>query len=101
MVCGGYFFSFVGTFGVILLPKQRVPKGVPLVSWFPSLSIGMNLFLIGSLGWLAFLRFFICSAVMLLYYLFIGLHATYDVAHQNQRESEPEDGKGNANQATM
>ncbi|XP_057472517.1 cationic amino acid transporter 8, vacuolar-like [Actinidia eriantha] len=97
------FFWFVGTFGMMLLPKQRVPKvwGVPLVPWFPSLSIGMNLFLIGSLGWLAFLRFFICSAVMLLYYLFIGLHATYDVAHQNQRESEPEDGKGNANQATI
>ncbi|KAJ9672768.1 hypothetical protein PVL29_026119 [Vitis rotundifolia] len=59
--------------------------GVPLVPWLPSLSVAMNLFLVGSLGYHAFLRFLICSAVMLIYYLFIGLHATYDVARQNQQ----------------
>lgn len=96
-------FWFVGTFGMMLLPKQRVPKvwGVPLVPWLPSLSIGMNLFLIGSLGWVAFLRFFICTAVMLLYYLFVGLHATYDLAYQNRQESKLEDGKGIDNQVTV
>lgn len=74
---------FLGTLGMQLLPKQRVPKiwGVPLVPWLPSLSIGMNFFLIGSLGAAAFYRFFICSAIMMLYYLFVGVHATYDVAH--------------------
>nr|AYA60130.1 cationic amino acid transporter 6 [Camellia sinensis] len=93
-------FWFLGTLGMMFLPQQRVPKvwGVPLVPWLPSLSIGMNLFLIGSLGWVAFLRFFICSAVMLVYYLLVGVHATYDVAHQNHQESKL--GKGNvANQA--
>lgn len=96
-------FWFGGTFGMMLLPKQRVPKvwGVPLVPWLPSLSIGMNLFLIGSLGWVAFLRFFICTAVMLLYYLFVGLHATYDLACQNRQESKLEDGKGIDNQVTV
>ncbi|XP_059662804.1 cationic amino acid transporter 8, vacuolar [Cornus florida] len=96
-------FWFLGTLGLVLLPKQRVPKvwGVPLVPWLPSLSIGMNLFLIGSLGREAFWRFFICSAVMLVYYLFVGLHATYDVAHQDQLESKTEEGRGNTSQATL
>ncbi|MBA0728293.1 hypothetical protein Golax_001204 [Gossypium laxum] len=77
---------FFGTLGMAFLSKQRVPKvwGVPLVPWLPSLSIVMNLFLIGSLGLTAILRFIICSAVMIVYYLLVGLHATYDVAHQNE-----------------
>ncbi|XP_030487909.2 cationic amino acid transporter 8, vacuolar-like [Cannabis sativa] len=72
----------VGNLGMTLLPKQRVPKvwGVPMVPWLPSLSIVVNLFLIGSLGMVAFFRFFVCTALMLLYYFFVGLHATYDVA---------------------
>lgn len=66
-----------------LLPKQRVAKvwGVPLVPWLPVVSMGINVFLIGSLGYLAFLRFAICTAVMVVYYLLVGVHATYDVAH--------------------
>ncbi|KAK2643105.1 hypothetical protein Ddye_024868 [Dipteronia dyeriana] len=80
---------FSGTVGMALLPQQHVPKiwGVPLVPWLPSLSIGINLFLVGSLGYIAFLRFVICSAAMLVYYFFVGLHATYDVAHLNQEIS--------------
>ncbi|XP_065870570.1 cationic amino acid transporter 8, vacuolar [Euphorbia lathyris] len=85
---------FFGTLGIALLPKQRAPKvwGVPLVPWLPSLSIGMNLFLIGSLGKEAFWRFIICSAAMILYYLFVGVHATYDVAHRNEDATKVEDG---------
>lgn len=90
-------FWFFSTLAMSLLPKYRFPKvwGVPLVPWFPSLSIGMNLLLIGSLGIAAFLRFFICSAVMLLYYLFVGLHATYDIAHQDDIDSQNEERKEN------
>lgn len=85
---------FFGTLGMTLLPKQRVPKvwGVPLVPWLPSLSIGMNIFLLGSLGYVAFWRFVICSVVMLVYYVLVGLHATYDVAQQNQEESKLNEG---------
>ncbi|CAN7096333.1 cationic amino acid transporter 8, vacuolar [Brassica rapa] len=81
---------FIGTLGLALIPKYRVPKvwGVPLVPWLPSFSIAMNLFLIGSLGYVAFLRFIICTMVMLLYYVFVGLHATYDVAHQPMEEAK-------------
>lgn len=73
-----------GTLGIqMLVPMARTPKvwGVPLVPWLPSLSIATNLFLMGSLGKDAFVRFAVCTAIMLLYYVLVGLHATYDVAH--------------------
>ncbi|KAJ0840027.1 putative amino acid/polyamine transporter I, cationic amino acid transporter [Helianthus annuus] len=76
---------FLGTLGIsVLLPQQRTPKvwGVPLVPWLPSLSIATNLFLMGSLGYMAFVRFGICTVIMLVYYVFFGLHATYDMAYQ-------------------
>ncbi|KAK6931026.1 Cationic amino acid transporter, C-terminal [Dillenia turbinata] len=85
-------FWFLGTLGMALLPQRHPPTvwGVPLVPWIPALSIGMNLFLVGSLGYLALLRFLICTVVMLVYYLFVGVHATYDVAHQIQEEPKLE-----------
>ncbi|XP_009783431.1 cationic amino acid transporter 8, vacuolar-like [Nicotiana tabacum] len=89
----------LGTLVMALLPKQRFPKvwGVPLVPWLPSLSIGMNIFLIGSLGKAAFYRFILCSAVMLIYYVLVGVHATYDMAHPDQQESVIEEGKESSN----
>ncbi|OWM81025.1 cationic amino acid transporter 8, vacuolar-like [Punica granatum] len=87
-------FWFLGTLGLQLLPKQRTPKkwGIPFVPWLPSLSIGMNLFLLGSLGTEAFWRFLICTAVMILYYIFVGVHATYDVTHSTAPDSRAEAG---------
>ncbi|THU60725.1 hypothetical protein C4D60_Mb07t15780 [Musa balbisiana] len=76
---------FLSTLGLaVFVPQQRAPKvwGVPLVPWLPSLSIATNLFLMGSLGYEAFVRFGICTAVMLVYYVLVGLHATYDAAHE-------------------
>ncbi|KAJ4768032.1 Cationic amino acid transporter 5 [Rhynchospora pubera] len=81
---------FAGTLGIqLFVPQCRTPKvwGVPLVPWFPSLSIATNLFLMGSLGSDAFIRFGLCTGVMLVYYLFFGVHATYDVAHGNCEET--------------
>ncbi|XP_028755359.1 cationic amino acid transporter 5-like [Neltuma alba] len=75
---------FLATLGLSLfLTQQRAPRvwGVPLVPWLPSLSIAINIFLMGSLPTKAFIRFGICTAVMLVYYVFFGLHATYDMAH--------------------
>ncbi|XP_054776864.1 cationic amino acid transporter 5-like [Prosopis cineraria] len=80
---------FLATLGLsLLLTQQRAPRvwGVPLVPWLPSLSIATNIFLMGSLGTDAFIRFGICTAVMLIYYVFFGLHATYDMAHHRQQE---------------
>jgi amino acid transporter len=79
---------FVGTAGIAMfLPQQRTPKvwGVPLVPWLPSLSIATNIFLMGSLGSQSFVRFGICTIVMLIYYVFFGLHATYDMAQQQEK----------------
>lgn len=76
---------FFGTLALsVFLPQQRSPKvwGVPLVPWLPSLSIATNIFLMGSLPSSAFERFGICTVVMLIYYAFFGLHATYDMAHK-------------------
>lgn len=91
-VCGVVWFF--GTLALQVIAKQRAPKvwGVPLVPWLPSLSIVMNIFLIGSLGYQAFIRFFVCSAVMLLYYVLVGVHATYDVVHHNEKEAIVEEG---------
>ncbi|KAI6690244.1 hypothetical protein NL676_027072 [Syzygium grande] len=83
--------------GMQLLPQRRAPQlwGIPVVPYLPSLSIGMNVFLIGTLGAEAFWRFFICTAVMILYYFLVGLHATYDVAHHIAQESIVKEGKEN------
>ncbi|KAL5731765.1 DNA-binding transcription factor cat8 [Ranunculus cassubicifolius] len=82
---------FIGTVGIqFFLPQQRAPKiwGVPLVPWLPAVSIAINLFLIGALGYLAFVRFAICTGVMLVYYVFVSLHTTYDVAQQKPVDLE-------------
>ncbi|KAL2476549.1 Cationic amino acid transporter 8 [Abeliophyllum distichum] len=94
---------FLGTLGLALTSKQRIPKvwGVPLVPWLPSLSIAMNLFLIGSLGAAAVWRFIICSVIMLVYYVLAGVHATYDMAHIDQQELKLEPGKGNSSDGTL
>lgn len=78
-------FWFLGTLGIVFfVPQQRSPKvwGVPLVPWIPCLSIATNIFLMGSLEAQAFVRFGVCTLVMLLYYFLFGLHATFDMAHQ-------------------
>ncbi|GJX31717.1 cationic amino acid transporter 8, vacuolar [Tanacetum coccineum] len=82
VVSGGFFFA--GTIGMMLLPKQRVLKiwGVPFGPWLLAMSILMNMFLIGSLGSMASVRFFIWTDSMLVYYILIRVHATYDFAHQ-------------------
>lgn len=81
---------FLATLGIaILLPQERQPKvwGVPLVPWLPSLSIGVNLFLMGSLGAATFIRFGVCTVIMLVYYVLFGVHATYDMAKQMKMEA--------------
>ncbi|KAI3798414.1 hypothetical protein L1987_33689 [Smallanthus sonchifolius] len=74
----GYTWDF-GSSAATTHPES---VGVPLVPWLPSLSIATNLFLMGSLGHMAFVRFGICTVIMLVYYVLFGLHATYDMAHQ-------------------
>ncbi|KAF9614907.1 hypothetical protein IFM89_021264 [Coptis chinensis] len=74
----------------VIVPQARNPKlwGVPLVPWLPSLSIAVNIFLLGSIAGAAFARFAVWTVILLLYYFFFGLHASYDTAKQSRMEKE-------------
>ncbi|XP_075667496.1 cationic amino acid transporter 1-like [Castanea sativa] len=76
---------FLSTFGLwLFVPQAREPKvwGVPLVPWLPSLSIAINIFLLGSIDKASFNRFGIWTLVMIVYYFLFGLHASYDTAKE-------------------
>ncbi|XP_010051968.2 cationic amino acid transporter 1 [Eucalyptus grandis] len=69
----------------VFVPHARDPKlwGVPLVPWLPSASIAINIFLLGSIDRASFERFGLWTALLLLYYFFFGLHASYDTAKES------------------
>ncbi|KAI3912127.1 hypothetical protein MKW92_003453 [Papaver armeniacum] len=76
---------FLGTLGLrIFVPQAREPKlwGVPLVPWLPSASIAINIFLLGSIDGMSFVRFGGWTGFLLIYYVFFGLHASYDTAKE-------------------
>ncbi|XP_038975481.1 cationic amino acid transporter 1-like [Phoenix dactylifera] len=64
------------------VPQARMPKlwGVPMMPWLPSASIAIDVFLLGSIDRASFVRFGLWTASLLVYYFFIGLHASYDTA---------------------
>ncbi|CAJ2677177.1 unnamed protein product [Trifolium pratense] len=75
----------LGTGGVwFLVPEVKKPKvwGVPLVPWLPSFSIAINIFLLGSIDKDSYIRFGIWSGILLIYYVLIGLHASYDASKE-------------------
>lgn len=77
----------LSTFGLwLLVPQARAPKlwGVPLVPWLPSMSIAINIFLLGSIDAASFMRFGVWTAFLLVYYLLLGLHASYDTAKASE-----------------
>lgn len=87
------------------VPQARQPRlwGVPLVPWLPSASIAINIFLLGSIDGKSFMRFGIWTALLLLYYFFVGLHATYDTAKAAEAAAAGktmEEGSATDNQAT-
>ncbi|KAI5065269.1 hypothetical protein GOP47_0019964 [Adiantum capillus-veneris] len=87
-----WFFATLGL--AVFVPKARQPQiwGTPLVPWLPSLSISMNVFLLGSIDKLSFVRFAVWTLLILVYYLFVGLHASYDMA-VDPKESLSEEGR--------
>lgn len=79
---------FLSTLGIQLTLKQaKKPKlwGVPLVPWLPSASIAVNLFIMGSVDGESVIRFTIWTAILIVYYLLVALHASYDAAKEIQR----------------
>nr|GMD09249.1 cationic amino acid transporter 1-like [Ipomoea batatas]GME09915.1 cationic amino acid transporter 1-like [Ipomoea batatas]GME17322.1 cationic amino acid transporter 1-like [Ipomoea batatas] len=83
-----WFFSTMGL--CYFVPRAREPKlwGVPLVPWLPSLSIAVNIFLLGSIDKNSFKRFGLWSGGLLIYYFFFGLHASYDTAKELEKSAE-------------
>lgn len=75
----------LATIGIrVFVPHARDPKlwGVPLVPWLPSASIAINIFLLGSIDRDSFIRFGVWTVFLLVYYIFVGLHASYDTAKE-------------------
>ncbi|XP_027085809.1 cationic amino acid transporter 1-like [Coffea arabica] len=79
----------LATFGLwYFVPQAHNPRlwGVPFVPWLPSASIFINIFLLGSIDKDSFIRFAIWTGFLLLYYVFFGLHASYDTAKEDEAE---------------
>ncbi|KAL9264605.1 Cationic amino acid transporter 1-like protein [Drosera capensis] len=82
---------FIATLALqLLVPQARKPKiwGVPFVPWVPSASILINMFLLSSIEKDSFIRFGVWSALLLVYYVFIGLHASYDTVMASMKEKK-------------
>ncbi|XP_014514949.1 cationic amino acid transporter 7, chloroplastic [Vigna radiata var. radiata] len=63
-----------------MVPQVRKPEfwGVPFMPWIPSISIFLNVFLLGSLDGPSYVRFAFFSAVAVLFYVFYSVHASFD-----------------------
>lgn len=87
-------FWLIGTVGLwVSVPQARTPKvwGVPLVPWLPSASIGINIFFLGSVDVNSFIRFAVRTGIVLVYYLLVGVHASFDKAKENEKRRIKED----------
>lgn len=72
----------------LFVPQAKKPKvwGVPFVPFVPSASIAINIFLLGSIDNASFMRFGVWTGILLVYYFFVGLHASYDIAMGYKRK---------------
>ena len=63
-----------------MVPQARKPEfwGVPLMPWIPSISIFLNVFLLGTLDGPSYVRFGFFSAVAVLVYVLYSVHASFD-----------------------
>ncbi|CAF2118475.1 hypothetical protein IGI04_008915 [Brassica rapa subsp. trilocularis] len=77
-----------------LVPQANKPElwGVPFMPWTPCVSIFLNIFLLGSLDAPSYVRFGFFSGLIVLVYLFYGVHASSD-AEANGSFGVKEDGQ--------
>ncbi|PRQ29620.1 putative cationic amino acid transporter [Rosa chinensis] len=70
----------------LIVKQAKKPRlwGVPLVPWLPSAVIAVNIFILGSIDGALYLRFDIWTLVLLVYYIFVALHASYDAAQETK-----------------
>ncbi|XP_051119919.1 cationic amino acid transporter 7, chloroplastic [Andrographis paniculata] len=63
-----------------VVPQARRPEfwGVPLMPWIPSISIFLNIFLLGALDRASYVRFGFFSAVTVVVYVLYSVHSSFD-----------------------
>ncbi|CAI9759823.1 unnamed protein product [Fraxinus pennsylvanica] len=63
-----------------MVPQARKPEfwGVPLMPWIPSISIFLNIFLLGSLDRASYVRFGFFSGLSVLVYVLYSVHSSFD-----------------------
>lgn len=92
IACGVIAIAIVNIFHC-MVPQARKPEfwGVPLMPWIPSVSIFLNVFLLGSLDRPSYIRFGYFSAFIVLVYVFYSVHASFDAEGDgslNQKNGE-------------
>ncbi|KAJ0235188.1 Cationic amino acid transporter 6 [Hirschfeldia incana] len=77
-----------------VVPQANKPElwGVPFMPWTPCVSIFLNIFLLGSLDAPSYVRFGYFSGLIVIVYLFYGVHASSD-AEANGSFGVKEDGQ--------
>lgn len=90
-----------------MVPQVRKPEhwGVPLMPWIPSISIFLNIFLLGSLDRPSYVRFGYFSALAVLVYVLYSVHASFDAQEDGyyiQKNAEiPKDSEASVDAITM
>ncbi|GMY38052.1 cationic amino acid transporter 1-like [Fagus crenata] len=82
MIVATAIIAFFTSLGILSNLEPKI-WGAPLVPWLPSLSIAINIFLLGSIDRASFERFGLWTLIILVYYLLFGLHASYDTAMES------------------
>ncbi|XAR53525.1 hypothetical protein NMG60_11022114 [Bertholletia excelsa] len=78
-ICIAVAIAVVQVFHCVV-PQARKPEfwGVPLMPWTPSISIFLNIFLLGSLDGPSYVRFGFFSILVVLVYVLYSVHASFD-----------------------
>ncbi|KAE8717909.1 Cationic amino acid transporter 7 [Hibiscus syriacus] len=73
-----------------MVPQAMKPAfwGVPFMPWLPSMSIFLNVFLLGSLDGPSYARFGVFSGLAVLVYVLYSVHASFDAEMESQKNVE-------------
>ncbi|XP_042057089.1 cationic amino acid transporter 7, chloroplastic-like [Salvia splendens] len=69
---------------LFMVPQARKPEnwGVPFMPWIPSISIFLNIFLLGALNRGSYLRFGFFSGLTVLVYVVYSVHSSFDAEEE-------------------
>ncbi|CAM8885323.1 unnamed protein product [Rhodiola kirilowii] len=102
-------FLFIAlTFGITAFYSYKAPCirqpselwVVPFMPWPPAISIFLNIFLMGTLKRVSYLRFGIWTCLLTLFYVFYGVHSTYLAEETKSMENPIEQVNGSITRTT-